>query len=73
MENKKLKTLDEHNTEYMQYHTAMYDNRPQKNGIACPNCESELFDSDPFMTLTSNPPKKSVHCENCGYRGYRIA
>lgn len=68
---KKLKTLDEHNTEYRSYHTALYDNRPQKNGIACPECGSELWDSNPFMTLTSNPPKKSVHCD-CGYTGYRI-
>ena len=74
MSNKqKLKTLDEHNAEYMSYHTAMYDNRPQKNGIACPNCENELLDTNPFMTLTSNPPKKNVHCDNCGYVGYRIA
>lgn len=69
----KLKTLDEHNAEYMSYHTAMYDNRPQKNGIACPNCENELLDTNPFTTLTSNPPKKNVHCDNCGYVGYRIA
>ena len=69
----KLKTLDEHNTEYRAYHTAMYDTRPQRNGIACPKCQTELWDSNPMMTLTSNPPQKSVHCDNCGYHGYRIA
>ena len=69
----KLKTLDEHNAEYRAYHTAMYDNRSQRNGIACPKCQSELLDTNPFMTLTSNPPQKNVHCDECGYVGYRIA
>ena len=69
---KKLKNLDEHNNEYRQYHASMYDNRPQKNGIECPNCKSELLDSNPFITLTSDPPQKNVHCDECGYKGYRI-
>jgi hypothetical protein len=71
MEKKELKSLAEHNAEYWSYHTALYDNRPQRNGIACPKCESELWDSNPNVTLTSNPPKKNVHCD-CGYTGYRI-
>lgn len=69
---KKLKTLEEHNTQQRQFHTAMFDNSPQKNGIACPQCGKELYDSCPMMTLTSMPPKKNVHCD-CGYTGYRIA
>ena len=44
----------------------------RKNGIACPKCGSEMFDSNPMMTLTSNPPQKAVGCQ-CGYHGYRIA
>ena len=44
---------------------------PKKNGLKCPNCEEELLDSDK-MVLYSSPLKKNVHCENCGYRGYRI-
>ena len=73
MSNKpKLKTLAEHNAEYWSYHTAMYNNRPQKNGIECPNCKSELLDTNPFITLTSDPPQKRVHCDECGYKGYRI-
>ena len=69
---KKLKTLDQHNS------TAVYSfdfNKPEPNGIACPKCSEELYDSLPIMTLMSIPPKKNVVCmkENCGYIGYRIA
>lgn len=45
---------------------------PQLNGIACPNCGKELYDSD-YYILTSNPPKKNIHCEECGFKGYRLA
>ena len=41
-------------------------------GIACPQCGAELRDIDPLVTLTSNPPQKTVGCQ-CGYRGYRVA
>ena len=46
-------------------------NEPCKNGLGCPKCSEELLDSSPNYILTSNPPKLSVHCEACGYRGYR--
>jgi hypothetical protein len=45
---------------------------PRPNGIACPQCGSELLDSSPSITLTSDPPQKRVHCQ-CGYAGTRIA
>jgi DNA-directed RNA polymerase subunit RPC12/RpoP len=48
-------------------------NAIHKNGIACPACGSELHDSDPYVTLASNPPQKNVSCEQCGYQGYRLA
>ena len=50
-----------------------YNNNPIKNGIACPNCGNELLDSSPMFTFTSNPSKKSIHCDKCEYFGYRIA
>lgn len=46
--------------------------KPRPNGVACPKCGEELWDSDPMVTLTSNPPQKNVHCEACGYRGYMV-
>jgi hypothetical protein len=36
-------------------------------------CSNELYDTNPDLTLTSNPPQKDIHCEYCDYRGYRLA
>ena len=69
----KLKTLKEHNEKRRNDHLSLNDNSPQPNGIACPDCDAELLDSEPMMTLLSNPPKKNVHCDSCKYIGYRIA
>ena len=44
-----------------------------KNGIACPRCGEELYDTNPSIELTSYPPKKDIHCNNCKYTGYRIS
>ena len=46
---------------------------PRPNGIACPQCSKELWDSSPLETLTSDPPQKRIHCPHCKYRGERIA
>lgn len=45
---------------------------PSKNGIACPKCGKELVDSEPHITLTSNPPQTRIACESCDYSGYRV-
>ena len=44
---------------------------PRPNGIACPECGKELFDSNPCMCLTSWPPQYATRCPNCGYLGSR--
>lgn len=65
-----MKTLREHNEERARYYQKMEEaSRPHPNGIACPMCEEELWDSSPRLTLTSKPPRKKVHCPNCGYTG----
>ena len=69
-QNKKLKTLDEHNG--ITWSTAQIIDKPVKNGIACPKCGNELYDSYPMVTLTSYPAQKNIHC-NCGYKGFRLA
>ena len=66
-----MKTLDEHNAERIRYHGLTSEPRP--NGISCPNCGDELVDTQPMMTLTSNPPQKKIGCLKCNYSGYRIA
>lgn len=70
---KQLKSLQEHNTTDIAWNASLYKNTPQPNGIACPNCSEELMDSNPMVTLTSNPPQKKVCCSSCDYVGYRIA
>ncbi len=72
-----LITLKEHNrrrNEIYEWHD--YEMRQgRRNGISCPKCGTELFDTQPSMTLTSNPPQKYIGCRarGCDYTGYRIA
>lgn len=73
MTKKKLKNLAEHNATTSEYHWKMNSDEPRLNGIACPKCGAELYDSSPMTTLTSMPPKKNVHCSKCDYVGYRTA
>jgi hypothetical protein len=68
---KNLKTLDEHNVLALKSYGDWNMSKPQRNGIGCPKCGEELLDSNPMLTLTSNPPQKKVHCD-CGYSGYRL-
>jgi DNA-directed RNA polymerase subunit RPC12/RpoP len=70
----KLKTLEMHNGErwaaqYERLNAAL----PHPNGIECPKCGKELWDSDPMVTLTSHPAQKNVHCPACRHNGYRLA
>ena len=67
-----MKTLEEFNAEKEQEYRTRRSRDPVKNGIACPKCGKELFDSEPDIILTSFPPEKDVYCE-CGFRGYRVA
>lgn len=69
-----MKTLEEFNDEKRKNLGRMQAlNQPHPNGIKCPDCGKELWDSDPIVTLTSDPPQKNIHCLACGYRGYRLA
>ena len=67
-----LKSLEQHNSERIQGFSIDLS-QPKKNGIACPTCGEELYDSNPMVTLTSFPAQKNIHCEKCNYSGYRIA
>jgi DNA-directed RNA polymerase subunit RPC12/RpoP len=66
-----MKSLDQHNREVLARQNE--PTVPHPNGIECPECGSELWDSSPTMLLISNPPQKHVHCEKCGFRGHRLA
>ena len=66
-----MKTLNEHNAQRQEAHGSM--NKPHANGIKCPQCSKELWDSNPMVILTSYPAQKNVHCPSCDYTGYRVA
>jgi hypothetical protein len=68
-----LKSLEQHDAERSNQVWNWNSDKPKKNGIACPTCGEELYDSNPMITLTSFPAKKNIHCEKCKYSGYRIA
>lgn len=70
---KKLKSLNEHDSERYHFHHTVNNDSQVLNGIACPKCNEELVDSDPMVTLTSYPPKKNIKCVKCDFVGYRIA
>ena len=46
--------------------------KPHPNGIACPQCGGELWDTRPDCVLVTLPSKKNVHCPLCDFRGYRL-
>ena len=65
---KELKTLEEHNKGIQDYSIP----KVEYNGIACPKCGEELYDSRNVI-LTSYPPQRNVACSKCDYTGYRLA
>lgn len=67
-----LKTLEQHDKEAGLRQHMNIDCQPDYNGIACPVCGLELYDSNPMVVLTSVPRKKAIHCNDCGYTRYRI-
>ena len=71
----RLVPLDEYNYEKSGPHWELNSNQPRLNGLACPQCGSELLDTNPMQICTSMPPQEWVHCSNseCDYIGLRIA
>ena len=70
---KTLKSLNQQNAERVEARRRMYESHP--NGLACPKCGGELWDSNPLRILATNPPQLDIHCpaEGCGWKGYRVA
>lgn len=72
---KKLVSLHEHDLAMAQAHQLARAEQPRPNGIACPRCGNELFDSRPTERYACSPPRMSIQCyaAGCGYTGTRIA
>lgn len=71
-------TLKEHNALHRIPEHEVFNNRPRSNGIECPRCKAELFDTSSSTMMTypqmiPYPPQKSIGCISCGYEGYRRA
>ncbi len=71
MKKEKLISL-EHNDAQAFSQTFNYMGDPELNGVACPKCGEELYDSSPNIILTSSPAQKYIHCSKCGYKGTRF-
>jgi DNA-directed RNA polymerase subunit RPC12/RpoP len=64
-----LKSISQHEAETWESFEAQRKlNEPHPNGLACPKCGAELWDSNPMIVLASYPPQKNVHCPSCNYR-----
>jgi hypothetical protein len=64
-----LRSLDESNREKLKKY--IQENTELKNGLACPKCGNELYDSSPYEVLFAYPSQKKVICE-CGFQSYRF-
>ena len=71
----KLINLDEYNElrRAARQYGMINRNKPKPNGIACPKCGEEMMDSNPSVSLASNPPQKNIHCPKCNYKDFRVA
>ena len=61
----KMKTLSEHER----------DNRIPDFGqawlrVACDHCGGELYNPEPGIMLMTDPPKITVRCSKCDFKGY---
>ena len=69
-----METLKEFNVQRLKdwNHFREDISKPHPNGLLCPKCKYELWDSTPGKILLSNPPQKNVHCPMCGFHGFRF-
>lgn len=67
-----MKSLDQHNQDtWKKFQDYFMMHHSKCNGIACPSCGTELYDTNPSVQLASWPPQYHVHCKECAYTGYR--
>lgn len=66
---KKLTSLEDYNKEQSEIYILI--NEPTKNGIACPECGKELYDTNNGIAYPTYPMQYPIHCE-CGWSGTKI-
>jgi hypothetical protein len=68
-----LQTLAHHNGLKMEIYEDLRKKGERKNGLMCPECDFELYDTNAFHTDESTfPPRRDVHCKHCNWQGQRI-
>jgi DNA-directed RNA polymerase subunit RPC12/RpoP len=67
---KKLISLAEHDNRLRELYRVKEEG--VLNGIACPECGEELYDSNPTQELESFPPQMEIACVHCNYTGTRL-
>lgn len=69
-----LKTFEDHQKERRSQinHIEKFGPEFSYNGIACPDCGSELLDINPNVVAMSLPPQYRIECSRCSYKGYRL-
>jgi len=65
-----METLEEYNARRNK-ELKLATSYPKLNGIGCPKCGEELFDTG-GSSLMSYPAQKRVNCGKCGFKGYRV-
>lgn len=66
-----MKTLSDHNN-FMMERQYMFKGTDSVAGVLCDDCGTEMHYVEPDMVLSSNPPKKTVICPQCGKVGYKV-
>lgn len=69
MEETKLISLEDWDSQQREVYQNI--NQPSKNGIACPECGKELFDTNNGIAYPTYPMQYPIHCK-CGWMGTRI-
>ena len=67
------RTLYEWNREQMDNYKNLKGETHKKNGLYCMVCGFELSDSLGHEPDEIEPVRIPVHCESCGFTGYRMA
>jgi len=66
-----LISLEDHQRKYLENYRERSSDKSRRNGIACPKCGAELYDSNPMVSYSSMPPSSPIHCEECKFTGSR--